>query len=293
MTGAQIFALPDRGVIAVNGPDASTWLDNLVTNDLTSLDKRPLLFTALLSPQGKILFEFFVYKNREHLLLETSRSVIDDLVKRLKLFKLRAKVELTDVTHYWTTIWGTGSLSAPTTALSSGAILGGDPRSSEGLWRGLCPTAKLQSAFGQGDYLAERVRRGIPEAPHDYALGDTFPHEANYDLQDGVSFTKGCFVGQEVVSRMQNKTVVRKRVVRVTSTAPLTSGIAITTGAATIGTIGSTDGQNALALLRLDRVVEAIDQCEPVRAGNHDIAIDPMALQRYRQSIGNRSASEL
>ena len=293
MTGAQIFALPDRGVIAVNGPDASTWLDNLVTNDLTSLDKRPLLFTALLSPQGKILFEFFVYKNREHLLLETSRSVIDDLVKRLKLFKLRAKVELTDVTHYWTTIWGTGSLSAPTTALSLGAILGSDPRSSEGLWRGLCPTAKLQSAFGQGDYLAERVRRGIPEAPHDYALGDTFPHEANYDLQDGVSFTKGCFVGQEVVSRMQNKTVVRKRVVRVTSTAPLTSGIAITTGAATIGTIGSTDGQNALALLRLDRVVEAIDQCEPVRAGNHDIAIDPMALQRYRQSIGNRSASEL
>lgn len=293
MTGAQIFALPDRGVIALSGPDACTWLNNLVTNDLTSLDQRPLLFTALLSPQGKILFEFFVYKNREHLLLETSRSVIDDLVKRLKLFKLRAKVELTDVTHSWTPIWGTGSLSVPNTALSPGAILGTDPRSSEGLWRGLCPTEKLQSAFGQGDYLEERIRRGIPEAPHDYALGDTFPHEANYDLQNGVSFTKGCFVGQEVVSRMQNKTVVRKRVVRVTSTAPLTSGMAITTGAATIGTIGSTNGQNALALLRLDRAVEAIDQCEPVRAGNHDIAIDPMALQRYRQSIGNRSASQL
>ena len=133
---------------------------------------------------------------------------------------------------------------------------------------------------------------GIAEGGRDYPLGDTFPHEANYDRDAGVSFTKGCFVGQEVVARMQNKTVVRKRVVAITGTAPLTAGAEVLIGGtAAIGTIGSVDGSRALALLRIDRADEDADKGQTLTTTDGaTVTADPAALAVYRASAAARAA---
>jgi folate-binding protein YgfZ len=106
-------------------------------------------------------------------------------------------------------------------------------------------------------YHAHRIALGVPEAGKDFTIGETFPHEADLDLLHGVSFEKGCFIGQEVVSRMKHRGSVRKRVVPVEAAAPLRSGAAILVGEAEIGRIGSVAGAHGLALVRLDRAAEA------------------------------------
>lgn len=290
MKAAAIAMLPDRGVVAVTGPDAESWLDNLVSNDLTLLQRDALVFTGLLSPQGKVLFEFFIYRSSDGLLLETASNSADGLIKRLKLYKLRAKIELVDATADWSVIWGPGSLPI---ALPNAAIAGVDPRAPADLWRGICPRSASLGLVVNDGYLQIRVRLGIAEAPHDYALGDVFPHEANFDLQNGVSFTKGCYVGQEVVSRMQNKTVVRKRVVKVSASSAMIGGAPIGAGPAVIGSVGSVAGSQALAMLRLDRAAEAQDAGTPLISAGVEIDVGAEAIRRYRQSLLNRPVHDL
>ena len=288
MVAAHLYALPDRGVIAVTGADALPWLDNLVSADLNSLATKPLIFSGLLSPQGKVLFEFFVTKSADGLLLETEHTALEGLMKRIRLYKLRAKIDLTDVTEGWIVAWSTSETAGP-----ANTQLADDPRvSRRQLFRALIATS-VGASLSEGPYRAERVRLGIAEAPDDYALGDVFPHEANYDFSGGASFTKGCYVGQEVVSRMQNKTVVRKRVVRVSASGTMTTGADVTAGAAVIGKIGSVAGTVALAMLRLDRAAEAIDAGTPVLAGAQPISIDSDAIARYRQSVADRPVIDL
>ncbi len=289
MAPAQLYNLPDRGVVSVSGPDALSWLDNLVSADLTLLESQPFVFSGLLSPQGKVLFEFFACKSSGGLLLETAHATLENFVKRLRLYKLRAKIDIADVSAAWTVAWSSG---AP--AEISGVLAGPDPRDlNRHMFRALVPRDAAANVPGDGSYLSERVRLGIAEAPHDYTLGDIFPHEANYDLDGGASFTKGCYVGQEVVSRMQNKTVVRKRVVRVSAAGAIASGSDVSVGTAVIGKVGSASGNAALALLRLDRVVEAFDAGTPVTVAGQHLDVDPEAIARYRRSVANRPVVDL
>ena len=143
------------------------------------------------------------------------------------------------------------------------------------------------------DYHAHRIALGIPEGGKDFAYGDAFPHEANMDRLNGVSFTKGCFVGQEVVARMQHKTVVRKRVVRIEAAGPLTSGAEIKTGEAVIGTLGSVSGTQGLAMLRLDRVIEALDKGEAITADGQPLTVDPDALRHFRDESTAKTPRKL
>lgn len=287
MAGLPMFSLPGRGVIEVAGHDAQSWLDNLITGDLSDLDERHLVFAALLTPQGKVLFEFFVHFGGSSIFLETTRDAVGGLMKRLGLYKLRAQVSMTDVTADWGVLWGRIG-PEPLAPLQYP-----DPRAPRELWRSLCPKAALVSDQTPGPYLEVRVRLGIGEAPDDYSLGDVFPHEANMDLHGGVSFTKGCYIGQEVVSRMQNKAVVRKRVVRISGQELLTSGSDVTAGDAVIGRVGSVAGRDGLAMVRLDRVIEALDQGATLRAGSQAIHVDTEALQRYRQSVQDKPVIDL
>jgi folate-binding protein YgfZ len=146
---------------------------------------------------------------------------------------------------------------------------------------------------GVAAYDRHRIALGVPEPRRDYALGDTFPHEANFDRFAGVSFTKGCFVGQEVVARMQHKTVVRKRVVRIAADADLTAGADIKIGEAVIGRVGSVDGGKALALIRVDRAVEAAGKDQQLTANGVPIAVDPEALSAYEAATKARAATSL
>ena len=287
--------LADRGVVSVTGPDAPAFLDNLITNDMALLDARDAIHAALLTPQGKILFAFFVVKTPAGYLLETGLEQTAALAKRLALYKLRAKVEIKDAAGEVVVAVSEGDVRAR----PQGAIAFVDPRSERLGDRVLLPAplvGDLTARMGARrmlpqTYAAHRIAAGIPEAISDYPLGDTFPHEANFDIQDGVSFTKGCYVGQEVVARMHNKTVVRKRVVAVSGSGPLESGLAVTVGGAAIGSLGTVAGTSGLAMLRLDRVAEAVDKGLPILAGAVPIDVDGERLAAYRASVAERAAA--
>ena len=261
MTPATLALLADRAVVRVAGEDAVSLLQGIITNDMDLLARLPAIHAGLLTPQGKILFEFFVIKNGDGFLLETARASAADLVKRLGLYKLRAKVVFEDMSGDFRVLAAWGS-PLPPVGVGDWGVCFPDPRFAQ-------LGARLLLRIGQPDpsptpalaapehWHAERIGLGVPEGGKDYTLGEAFPHEADFDLLNGVSFTKGCFVGQEVVSRMQNRASVRKRIVQVRGEAPLVAGQDIAAGAAVIGTVGSVAGREALALVRLDRAAEA------------------------------------
>ena len=291
MSTSVVALLADRGVVSLSGGDVVDFLDNIATNDLSNVPNGEARFAGLLTPQGKILFEFFALRTEDGWLLETRADRVGDLIKRLTLYKLRAKVTIADVSADFgvAVAWG------PLQPAIDGGSLYADPRHGDLGWRILAPRDGLARLPGEAvpeeRYHERRVELGIAEGGHDYVLGDTFPHEANYDRQHGVSFTKGCFVGQEVVARVQNKSVVRKRVTLVTGTEPLQTGAEIRIGAAVIGTLGTVAGPHGLALLRLDRAVEAADKGEPLVAGGSTIIADTTALDRYRASVAARASA--
>jgi tRNA-modifying protein YgfZ len=269
----------DRGVVRVSGADAVTWLENLITNDLAPAPAATL--AALLSPQGKILFDLIIYRGDGDLLIETHRAKAADLAKRLSMYKLRAAVAISDETTKFDVV----VTDAPVASAVSSAR---DPRHPKGWYRAILPQGThTTNTTALAAYTAHRVANAIPESEFDYALGQTFPHEANFDITNGVSFTKGCFIGQEVVARMQNKTVVRKRIVRM-SGANFTTGAEITAGNAPLGNIGTVSGNAALAMIRLDRVTEALDAGAPILAGASPVTIDADAITAYRKAVAER-----
>lgn len=265
--------LADRGVVRVTGEDAEKLLQGVITNDMERLSAQPAIHAALLTPQGKILFDFFVVKTPTGFLLETAVDKAADLAKRLRMYKLRAKAEIEDLSGDCQVLVTWGPFSAAVAA--AGTQLFPDPRLAALGFRAVVKAGFAPVVFaavgGQEvspmDYHAHRIGLGVPEGGKDYAFGDAFPHEADLDQLGGVSFTKGCFIGQEVVSRMQNRGTVRKRVVPVEGDASLASGTEIRAGEAAIGTVGSVAGRKALALLRLDRAAEAKSKGQVLTAG--------------------------
>jgi folate-binding protein YgfZ len=284
--------------VRVAGEEAEKLLQGLVTNDMGLLAAQPAFHAALLSPQGKVLFDFFVAKAEGGFLLETARDKATDLVKRLSMYRLRAKVDIRDVSEDYRVLvaWGGEPASPGGTA---GCVSFLDPRLSAlgvrilapvRLASGLADTFKAAQVTAE-DYHAHRIALGVPEGGKDYAFGDAFPHEADLDQLDGVSFTKGCFIGQEVVSRMQNRGSVRKRVVPVTGAGPLARGAEIVAGAAAIGSIGSVAANNGLALVRIDRAAEAETKGEALLAGGVAVKLVKPQWARFELAPAAPAAS--
>jgi hypothetical protein len=280
MTQTKIALLPDRGVVSVEGDDAEKLLQGSLTNDMKLLADQSAMYSALCTPQGKILFELFVVKIPTGFLLETGRDQTGALVDRMEHFKLRAKADIRNVSSDYTVaaIWG-----GPYEPHGRGKqpIWFADPRLPEMGYRELVTIGSDWALAGDAadsatpdDYHAHRVALGVPEGGKDYAFGDTFPHEALFDQLNGVSFKKGCFVGQEVVARMQYRTVTRKRVVPVVAETALPEpGAAIVAGSVEIGKLGSVEDGRGLALLRLDRAAEFGEQGVPLLAGTVPVEI--------------------
>jgi len=293
MASDMIAPLPNRGVVSVSGADAGKLLQGLITNDMDLLARDgDAIHAGLLSPQGKILFEFLVVKVAAGLLIDVARDKAGDLVKRLTMYKLRADVALADMSSDYAVF--AGGRSPATWASDAGTeVVFKDPRSHDMGYRVLVRASAADGTATNAngaDYDALRVALCIPEGGLDYDFGDAYPHEANFDLHNGVSFTKGCYVGQEIVSRMQNKTVVRKRIVTVTSDDLLTRGADIRLGDVTIGRVGTVDGRHALAMLRLDRAVEAHDKGVVLTAAGVEIVPDAGALESYRKTLVARAS---
>jgi folate-binding protein YgfZ len=296
MRKVNAVRLANPGVVRVTGEDAEKFLQGLITNDIERLQSEVALYAALLSPQAKILFAFFVVKMAPgSLLLETSGSSAVGLAQRLGMYKLRSRVTIEDVSHAYTAaaLWNGSNVHV---TWRHPTITYRDARHRELGVRALAPAGNGIPEGGsiigsQDDYHAHRIQLAVPEAELDYSLGDTFPHEANFDLLDGISFDKGCYVGQEVVSRMQHKMVVRKRIVAVTADGDLPSNRPeIKAGGAIVGRLGSVVGHQGLALIRLDRADEAINDGRPIIAGEVAITVDNEALEHYRSCRAQRLA---
>lgn len=249
--------LADRHFIRLTGPDHRSFLNNLVTADLDSIAPGCAGVAALLTPQGKILFEFLVYLQPDEILLEISATESQALQRRLSMYKLRAAVTITveekpGVTVFWDDAAPEGSFQ--------------DLRfkaAGHDVWR----IAGNHGGDGLTAYDELRITHGIAEAGRDYALQDAFPHDVLLDLNGGVSFKKGCYVGQEVVSRMHHRKTARRRVVIVTAETPLpASGTELRANERPLGTLGTVKGRTGLAIVRIDRVGEALENGSTILA---------------------------
>ncbi|MGE5513913.1 MAG: YgfZ/GcvT domain-containing protein [Bacteroidota bacterium] len=293
---ARIALLPERGVVRVAGEDAEKLLQGLITNDLDRLKSSPAIHAGLLSPQGKILFEFFVVKRGLEYLLDVRRDKADDLIKRLTLYKLRAKVSFDNLSQETSVaaVWGDGS-EGNLEASPLSPLRYPDPRQpglgkrwliEASAWNDLLAKLPELSLASEAEYHAHRIALGVPEADMDYVLGDTFPHEACFDLLGGVAFDKGCFVGQEVVSRMQHRGLARKRFVIVRGVSDLPPAraeisFASPSGRAVIGALGSPVGSAGLALVRIDRASEAIGAGLALEADGVKVSLEAPAWANY------------
>jgi len=276
--------LPDRGVVKVSGEDARNFLNGLVTTDLTLL--RPGLgrFGALLTPQGKIAVDFLITEappgHGGGFLLDCPRALAQGLADKLGFYKLRAKVAVENLTDSFGVLaaWDGEPTIKPDLAFA-------DPRSAALGWRILAPAElaqKVADLIGAdlvdgSAYDAHRIAAGVPRGGLDFSYGDAFPHETNMDRLHGVDFDKGCYVGQEVVSRMQHRGTARTRTVRILledfSPEP---GTTILAGDKVIGTLGSTAAPNGLALIRIDRAADALAAGMPLTSGGLAIRLaDP------------------
>ena len=278
--------LPDRGVVKVAGDDARKFLHGLVTADVLSLNPGAARFCALLTPQGKIIVDFLLTEapaaNGGGFFLDVERAQIAALLAKLNLYKLRAKViaeDLSEVLGVFAAWNGSSQSAALPRVNEAGEAIGlgyEDPRlPALGLRVMLPPHRAAAAAAALGAelldaaaYEAHRIALGIPRGGVDYGYGDTFPHEADMDQLGGVDFQKGCYVGQEVVSRMEHRGTARTRAmpVRYEGAAP-DHGTPIVAGGRPLGTMGSTAAGRGIALLRLDRVADALSGGEAVTAG--------------------------
>ena len=262
--------LPDRAVLRLSGEDARSWFANLVTCDIAHLEPGQGRWGALLTPQGKILFDFLATIGQDGLYLDTDAALAADFAKRLGFYRLRAKVSV----EILSPAWGVYAALPPESVDIEGALAFPDPRRPELGLRILAPVAAMAGDAASA-YHHRRIELGIPEGGKDFRFGDAFPHEVLMDMLAGVDFKKGCFVGQEVVSRMQHRGTARTRIVPVTASAPLpAAGTEIRIGDRPAGTLGSSAGIRGLALLRLDRVEEGLAAGETLAAEGLALALD-------------------
>ena len=232
-TAMALTALPHRTLIRINGEEAAHFLEGLITSSLPEAGQA--LGSALLTPQGKLLFSFLVSRDGEGFLIECAATEREDLIKRLTLYRLRAKV---------------------TIAPDEAPVLAGGGE-------GLADTRHADMParhYGQGEasgsleaYDSQRAALGVLEGPQEIIASHDFPHDVALDLTGAVSFTKGCFVGQEVVSRVKHRGTARRRPV-ILSGAPLQPGAPVIAGEREIGRVRLVAGGQGVAVLRIDQI---------------------------------------
>jgi len=265
--------LPDRSVVKVAGEDARNFLNGLITTDLDRLKPGLGRFGALLTPQGKIIVDFLITEvpagHGGGFLIDCPKALAEGLATKLKFYKLRAKVTVENLDLGVLAAWDGQLAAQPDLAFA-------DPRNDALGTRILIPEdlkQKLSDLIGAelvdaSAYEAHRIALGVPRGGLDFMYSDAFPHETNMDRLAGVDFDKGCYVGQEVVSRMQHRGTARTRSVKVLleDSAP-EAGVSVMAGDKSVGTMGSSAQGKGIALVRIDRVADALDAGQPLSAG--------------------------
>lgn len=275
----SICKLPERAVFEITGPEARSFLQGLVTADVESLEPGNAAHAGLLTPQGKIMFDFFVFATNTGFLIDCATSQKPELMKRLTFYKLRADVEIVArddlaVAAAW------GAQPQPIDDVTIFA----DPRLQEMGARLLATPEVLQGVENTDAhaYHLHRISHGIADTDADIGSSEMFPHEANFDQQASVSFKKGCYVGQEVVSRMQHRGTARSRIVPVVfagdAPEPKTE---IRAGGKKIGQVLSVVGNRGLALVRLDRAQQAVTAGDTLTANEMPVSLEKPAWAKF------------
>jgi folate-binding protein YgfZ len=245
--------LRQRRLLSLSGPERATFLQGLITNDVARATPGGGVFAALLTPQGKILFDFILANEGEALLIDCEADRADDLMRRLLMYRLRAKVEIGPRQG-----WGVAALMDGEVPPPEGAVTFIDPRSTGLGRRILAPQAVLDAWTGthgitpatDDDYAARRIALGIPEGAAEFGSDATLALEGNLDLLGGVDFKKGCYVGQELTARTHYRGKVRYRLFPVTLDGEAAPGSEVTAGGRKIGTLVSRVDGNGIAKLR-------------------------------------------
>ena len=282
MNRMKAALLPDRGVVKVVGEDARGFLNGLFTADIAQVTPATPKFAALLTPQGKIIVDCIVAEASAAegggFFLDCPRALAGLLVEKLNFYKLRAKAICEDLSEVLgvLAVWDGGGHTEY-------GLVYPDPRlPALGLRVMLPPYLATEAAGDLGAelvdvqaYEAHRIALGVPRGGLDFVYGDAFPHEADMDQLAGVDFDKGCYVGQEVVSRIEHRGTARTRIVPVTAAGAVApdAGLPVMAGDRTVGTTGSAAGNRGLAMLRLDRVADALAEGLPLMAGG--VRIEP------------------
>ncbi|MGB7247123.1 MAG: folate-binding protein [Methylovirgula sp.] len=274
--GASLLA--DRGVIKIAGGEATAFLHRLLTNSMLGMRQGEGRYAAILTPQGKLLFDFFVIPLPEGAeagyLLDCGKDQVADLLKKLNLHKLRTKIAIEDQSDRLAVaaLWGD---AAPR---QFDGVAFADPRMPALGFRVIAAPASLAkfATAAQEIYETRRIALGVPKGGIDFAYGDAFVHDADLDWLNGVDFQKGCYPGQEVVARVHFRNSPRKRILKVRFDGPPPlPGSEVMMGEISIGKVGSTAGSEGLAMLRLDRLEDAKSAGIRLKAGEAGIEVTP------------------
>lgn len=242
--------LPNRGIIKISGDDRATFLQGLITNDVKKLEMQPVIYACLLTPQGKFLFDFFIYNKGEFLLLECQGDRVQELIKKLSLYKLRSKVILEDVSENYQVVVG-GVIEARESEFVQ------DPRLPDLGMRGVISDL---SESPQGDlslYTLNLIALGVPDGSLDLIPDKSILLENGLDELHGIDWKKGCYIGQELTSRTKYTGIVRKRLFPVEIEEDLPPfGETIYWGDDKAGEMRSSQNNKGLALIRLEALLQ-------------------------------------
>jgi folate-binding protein YgfZ len=267
-TVMPLACLDDRAIVRVAGTDAETFLQNIITADMAGLPAAGIAYGGLLTPQGKILFDFLIHDRSQGdnggraFVFDLPAGQAEAFIKRLGFYRLRAKVDIAPAEGLAVfAAWPDGD-DAPAHARP-------DPRLAALGRRWIAAPGSVATNATCDEWHAHRIALTVPQSGVDYALGEAFPFDAAMDALNGIAFAKGCYIGQEVVSRMQHRGTARRRIVTLSAGGQLPApGVDITADGRPIGRLGSSDGRHGIGLVRLDRLRIALDGGATVLAGN-------------------------
>jgi folate-binding protein YgfZ len=248
--------LPNRAVLSLTGADRVGFLNGLVSNDVAQAAPGHAIWAALLTAQGKWLADFFILATADALLIDCEAAQAEMLATRLTRYKLRADILLAPTQMHVVTAWG------GTPDLPGGAIAAPDPRLPEAGWRILCPSLPPVNASFD-DWDRHRIALGLPDGSRDLEPEKTVLLEAGFDELQGISWTKGCYMGQELTARTRYRGLVKRRLLPVSAASPLPdAGTPVLSHDKEVGQIRSSNGVAGLALLRLEAVADTSLICQ-------------------------------
>ncbi len=286
------FVMLNRGVLALSGEEARSFLQGLISNDVDKVAPGRAIYAALLTPQGKCLFDFFIAEHDGRLLLDVESDRVTALAQRLTMYKLRAQVDIADVSAEYgvVALLGSSLHDNLTIGESRGAagVLGDgivflDPRLAALGARTILPKASATSTlqalgFAAGsddDYRHARFAAGVPEGSAELGVDKSPLLELGFEELGGIDFDKGCFVGQELTARMKYRGLVRKRLMPVTfEGGEPEPGSVIKAGGRDIGDLRASNSEGGFAVLRLDKLEESVQRGDPLLAG--DVKVTPV-----------------